>query len=231
MKLIIPVRKTVWGEIDSLSTFKVHVARSGQFFYEDKSGPACNYDRTLSCSLSFYQAIGLKGHGGIDVPSGLGTPVYASHDGVVFEAQDYGPAGIGVVIFNPQERFKTLYWHLKSFTVKHGDPVKAGDLIGYVNNTGYSSGNHLHFGLKRTDNLGNTINFDNGYRGSIDPLPYLIHWEQEMLTREQVIKQYLIARRVYPTDSEVDYWTGKSLDDLQNQMLKDDKKLLEEGVK
>ncbi len=46
---------------------------------------------------------------------------------------------------------KLRYWHLKSFTVKVGDHVEVGQQIGITDNTGYSSGNHLHFELQPMD--------------------------------------------------------------------------------
>ncbi len=46
---------------------------------------------------------------------------------------------------------KLRYWHLKSFSVKVGDHVEVGQQIGVSDNTGYSSGNHLHFELQPMD--------------------------------------------------------------------------------
>ena len=44
---------------------------------------------------------------------------------------------------------KTIYWHLiKEIPVKVGQKVQAGDVVGYADNTGFSTGDHLHFGLK-----------------------------------------------------------------------------------
>jgi len=47
--------------------------------------------------------------------------------------------------------------------------------MGISDNTGkYTTGNHLHFGLKKCDKTGRTLDYDNGYHGAIDPKPYLV---------------------------------------------------------
>jgi len=120
----------------------------------------------------FYQQMGMKGHNGIDFMAEDGCPTYATHDGLVSLEVD-SDGGQGVNILDYTNLFKTLHYHLKSFAVKNGDMVKAGDLIGYCDNTGkYTTGSHLHFGLKLMDKLGTTLNKDNGYLGAIDPSPY-----------------------------------------------------------
>lgn len=64
----------------------------------------------------------------------------------------------------------TIYGHLKSVCVEKNEQVKAGDLIGYADNTGkYTTGSHLHFGLRPV-----LFKPDNGYNGWIDPEPYFI---------------------------------------------------------
>ena len=138
-------------------------------------------------SVSFYAEDGLRGHNGIDYHAPDSTPIYASHDGrVTFTGYD-GAGGLGVVIRTTeqfeykdgQSYFKTLYWHLKKDTIKvtGGQTVKAGDLIAFADNTGRSTGSHLHFGLKpiyqgEQEWIWDNIENDNGYRGAIDPLPY-----------------------------------------------------------
>lgn len=130
--------------------------------------------------------MGLDGHNGIDFYALDGTPVYAAHDGVCYPEVD-SSGGNGVVIrtledydYNGQAvRFKTIYWHLKkaNAVVHMGDIVKAGDLIGYADNTGVSTGSHLHFGLKpqawtEADWTWYNSAQNNGYLGAIDPAPY-----------------------------------------------------------
>lgn len=142
----------------------------------------------VSCPVGYdklYQHWGMAGHNGTDLMTGV-QPVYASMDGVVVEQQNVPARGLGLgIITNEQYDFGTLgthylklrYWHLKSFFFSAGAAVKAGDIIGMSNNTGYSSGNHLHFEgqLMDKDAGGHpyVINKDNGYFGAIDIEPYL----------------------------------------------------------
>jgi len=140
---------------------------------------------------------GTSGHNGLDCTAPHGTPVYASHDGFASYQVD-GGGGHGVVIITDKEYedvngvssyFKTLYWHLvdplkepkykSPFADKTGfTTVKQGELIGYADNTGRSTGSHLHYGLKpvtKGESWGVWYSTDtgNGYFGAVDPYPYL----------------------------------------------------------
>ena len=138
--------------------------------------------------VSYYKSDGLKGHNGIDFHAPDGTPVYATHDGRVTFAGYDGSGGLGIVIRTEKKfdygkdkaYYKSIFWHLKkdSLKVTGGQSVKAGDLIALADNTGRSTGSHLHFGLKpiakgekawEWSNLAQL----NGYNGAIDPLEYL----------------------------------------------------------
>lgn len=148
-------------------------------------------------ATGIYQKQGMTGHNGIDFMATHGTPVYASHDGIAsFQIDNAG--GHGVVIITDkqfdyeggQAFFKSIYWHLVDGLKepKYMSPiadktgfvnVKEGDLIGYADNTGISTGSHLHYGLKpvaQGENQWVWYNLEqkNGYNGAIDPLPYLI---------------------------------------------------------
>ena len=136
---------------------------------------------------AFYKQLGMTGHNGIDLYALDGTPIRASHDGVVTFTGEDGSGGLGVVIRTEDKfdyqgadvHFKTIYWHLKTGTtkVKAGQKVKVGTLLALADNTGMSTGSHLHFGLKPVykgeyDWQWFNLEQNNGYKGCIDPAPY-----------------------------------------------------------
>ncbi len=82
-------------------------------------------------------------HTGQDFPAPSGTPIYAVASGIVLSPTAGGWAGINVVIQHGNNG-ATLYAHMSGRTVSPGQAVKAGQLIGYVGNTGRSFGSHLH---------------------------------------------------------------------------------------
>ncbi|TWS26575.1 M23 family metallopeptidase [Tsukamurella sputi] len=83
-------------------------------------------------------------HGGLDLAAPLGTPLFAAADGVVTDA---GPAsGFGIWIkIRLSDGTVLVYGHMFNVNVQAGQTVKAGDLISWVGNNGYSTGPHLHF--------------------------------------------------------------------------------------
>lgn len=133
-----------------------------------------------------YTALGILAHNGIDLASVHGQPVYAAHAGTCYpEVDDSGGNGVVIrtlITFDyegTQVHFKTIYWHLMKAdaVVKMGQVVKPGDLIGYADNTGLSTGDHLHFGLKPqtwSEENWTWMNpaQNNGFKGAIDPAPY-----------------------------------------------------------
>lgn len=85
-------------------------------------------------------------HTGQDFPAATGTPVYAAAAGVVGgDMSAAGWAGSYYVTIHHAGGDSTLYAHLSARVVSAGEPVKAGQLIGYVGNEGRSFGAHLHF--------------------------------------------------------------------------------------
>lgn len=83
-------------------------------------------------------------HGGVDFAISIGEPIYAVFDGVVRVAQVNGGYG-NMILVRHYNNLETLYGHLSKIKVKVGQVVKAGDIIGYSGNTGFSTGPHLHF--------------------------------------------------------------------------------------
>ncbi|MFW9842903.1 MAG: M23 family metallopeptidase [Candidatus Thorarchaeota archaeon] len=83
-------------------------------------------------------------HSGLDIANRTGTPVYATADGKVVSVRVNGGLGKMVAIDHGYG-FKTRYAHLDEFGVKVGQRIKRGDIVGYMGNTGYSTGPHLHY--------------------------------------------------------------------------------------
>lgn len=126
--------------------------------------------------LDFYKQWGLKGHNGIDFLAKDGCSFFFAHDGLVTFAETYDDGGglpmKHVEVWNDEMNIKTIYLHLKEYKVKRGDRVKAGDRGGCCDNTGkYTTGSHLHFGFKKVNFVGETLDKDNGYLGALDPAP------------------------------------------------------------
>lgn len=177
--------------------------------------PMVNYavNQDFGINGLYYQqhGINIKGHNGLDLHGLHGQPIYAAHDGIAYyETDDQQGHGVVLITNDPfpykadKAYFKTIYWHMCDpikepkfaspiFTAiggpninKHID-IRRGDLLGYCDSTGFSGGDHLHFGLKpilpntqfmvedATDvGIGNWRNVEqaNGYLGAINPTPY-----------------------------------------------------------
>jgi len=92
-----------------------------------------------------YGPRGNRFHGGIDYPAPAGTRVAAAGRGCVAFA-GWDPSGFGnTVIIRHRRGMRTLYAHLATIAVPRGRCLVAGNAVGTVGSTGYSSGPHLHF--------------------------------------------------------------------------------------
>lgn len=99
---------------------------------------------------------GKKMHKGIDIAAGLGAEVRAAANGTIqkiYYSNSYG----NVIYLLHDDGRSTRYAHLDRFAfgLKQGDYVYQGDVIGYVGNTGNSTGPHLHFEYRDNDGVGN----------------------------------------------------------------------------
>ncbi|MBI2012841.1 MAG: peptidoglycan DD-metalloendopeptidase family protein [Candidatus Colwellbacteria bacterium] len=91
-------------------------------------------------------------HNGMDIGAPIGTPVYASADGQVVRV-DYNGRSYQYgryVLIDHGNGLSSLYAHLSSATVGSSQAVTKGQLIGYVGDTGFVTGPHLHFGVYAT---------------------------------------------------------------------------------
>ena len=89
-----------------------------------------------------------KLHTGVDISAPNGTPIYAAKPGTVIIA-GYSSAWGNYVVINHGGGITTLYAHMSKILTTKGATVSAGQQIGKVGSTGYSTGNHLHFEVRQ----------------------------------------------------------------------------------
>ena len=86
-------------------------------------------------------------HNGVDMACAAGTPIYATRAGTVTTASYQANGAGNYVSINHLDGFSSIYMHMTHYVVSKGQSVSQGQLIGYVGNTGISTGDHLHFGV------------------------------------------------------------------------------------
>jgi murein DD-endopeptidase MepM/ murein hydrolase activator NlpD len=106
-------------------------------------------------------------HTGLDFRAGYGTPIKAVADGVVLFAGNSGDWAGNHVAVRHAGGVTTMSSHMSSMAVSAGQPVKAGQVIGYVGQTGRAFGPHLHFELYPTG-----VRYGDVYR-AVNPVPWL----------------------------------------------------------
>lgn len=217
--IICPVKNTRWGPVKTKAELGSVIRTYGQFFGEDKSGPACDYNPLYPCDQTLYQYLGWGPHKGLDIPLNEGEEIFAVADGRVVRISDSVTQGLGIVIRHPQLKLETIYWHNKENLVTLGQEVKQGDLIAKADSTGYSTGHHIHFETRKIDDIGNFVEY-------LDPFP-LISFGEDMTEKE--VKQ-LQALEGYSDPAGVVFWTGKPLSEYLKARLPDKVKTINESL-
>ncbi len=110
-----------------------------------------------------------KMHTGMDFTAPIGTEVYATGNGVVDKVEMDGRGYGNNVLINHSYGYETLYAHLNKYIVRPGQKVSRGDLIGYVGNSGTSTGPHLHYEVRKNTNPVNPVNY---YYNDLSPEEY-----------------------------------------------------------
>lgn len=171
-----------------------------------------------------YAQFGLAGHNGIDLVRPHGEPLYAIEDGTIIAVKD-NPLGFGkhLRIMSDYKDGRNYhrewsYGHNSENLVKVGDKVKAGDLIAYMGNTGFTvsnstpywkvnpyAGTHLHLGLRLirevkggwsyegSDKKLDVIAYDNGFKGAIDSWLILKSLESTASDKNKSLFQKLLT--------------------------------------
>jgi murein DD-endopeptidase MepM/ murein hydrolase activator NlpD len=100
-------------------------------------------------------------HKGMDFAAPVGAEVYATGDGVIEKASRGHGYGKKIEI-DHGFGYETDYAHLSEFNVRRGDKVKRGEVIGYIGNSGLSTGSHLHYEIRKNDKPINPVNYFHG---------------------------------------------------------------------
>lgn len=120
------------------------------------------YNRIIDCDgtkppSGFRSLYGPEGHKGLDLRAWRGQEVYCARDGVVTYVDSETRTGLDVRVESviDGEKYTHIYEHLLGYAPQVGKKILTGQLIGWADNTGYSSNDHLHFEVR--DALGNSI--------------------------------------------------------------------------
>jgi murein DD-endopeptidase MepM/ murein hydrolase activator NlpD len=110
-----------------------------------------------------------KFHWGMDFSAPRGTPVYATGNGKIEKVKRSRRGYGNQVKINHGFGYKTFYAHLEKYTVRKGQKVKRGDLIGYVGTSGISTAPHLHYEVIKGNRKLNPVYF---YFSDLTPEEY-----------------------------------------------------------
>ena len=142
------------GSSSSSGAYSSTVSRYGFQWPCTARGITCRFGPRVHPITGAY-----SNHSGMDIGASYGSPIYACASGTVTTAT-FGTAYGNYVTINHGNGFSTLYGHMTRYTVRAGQYVTRGEIIGYVGSTGWSTGPHLHLTMY--------------YNGSlVDPLNYL----------------------------------------------------------
>ncbi len=124
--------------------------------------PVDNKDSWISCSFGWranpFSGAGREFHNGLDISAPFRTPIIAPADGKVERTGSDRFLGKFVRIEH-NKQFVTLYGHMNEIAVKRGRRIKRGDIVGYMGNSGRSTGVHLHYSVIKDKKFIDPINY------------------------------------------------------------------------
>ena len=182
-----------------LTPFLIH-----QRFGENKACISLDGGRVITCDgnnppTGYRSIYGAEGHTGIDLRASHGQEVYCAQDGIVMSIDTDPKSGLDVRVETVFEgkKYLHIYEHLLGYQPRVGDKVLAGQIIGWANNTGWSSGDHLHFELRDENGI------------PIDPLPVMENiFAKDMLAITNKLK-YIQEQVALLMDRLADYLRKK----------------------
>lgn len=144
-------------------------------------------DATAMSLLDDYNRFGLRGHNGLDLPLPIGTPIYAPMSGIAKIANDGEKKGYGLHLKIRNKTTEVVLAHLSKIEVLDGAYVSVGDAVCYSGNSGFSTGAHLHYGMRFLTGTSSNYwdmgikDYNNGYKGAVDPAPFTIRWKGSLI--------------------------------------------------
>jgi murein DD-endopeptidase MepM/ murein hydrolase activator NlpD len=143
---------TSWRQLDQLETSVASIPSA----------------RPISQSVNFTSGYGVRSdpfrghaamHAGIDLAGPIGTPVYATADGIVGRSE-WNSGGYGnLVEIDHGQGIQTRYGHLSRLIARPGQRVRRGELVGLMGSTGRSTGSHLHYEVRIDGRAVNPVPF------------------------------------------------------------------------
>lgn len=107
-------------------------------------------------------------HSGVDFAAPKGKEIYATGDGVVVKS-GYGRGYGKHIVIDHGYSYKTYYAHMSKINVRRGQKIKRGDVVGLVGSTGTSTGNHLHYEVRKNNRPVNPVHY---YMNDLSPAEY-----------------------------------------------------------
>lgn len=145
-----PIQVTGWGRSKSAPL------TTGQ---TPSRMPVAARSMTSSFGLRQHPILGtLRAHSGIDLSAPMGSPVFATSDGIVNAANWNGGYGLFVAL-DHGGGIQTRYGHMSRLNVTSGQQVRKGDILGFVGSTGMSTGVHLHYEVRMNGQAVNPVPF------------------------------------------------------------------------
>ncbi|THE15047.1 LysM peptidoglycan-binding domain-containing protein [Bacillus timonensis] len=144
-------------------------------------------------------------HKGLDIAAPVGDHIYAVEEGIVSISSYKGSYGHVIFIQHPNG-YETVYAHLSKRSVKEGERVAKGQIIGYIGSTGNSTGPHLHFEVHNGE-------WNPSRNNAIDPL--------YVLTDEQILVPTILQKEGIEVSKELETYTvkeGESLSVIANKV-------------
>ena len=128
-------------------------------------------------------------HAGVDIPGPIGTPIFATADGVVGRSGWVGGYG-NLVELEHGKGLQTRYGHLSRLLVAPGTRVTRGQVIGMMGSTGRSTGSHLHYEVRMDGQ-------------AVNPVPYLDSVKYAANMQQRVNAMTAPLAQGGPTDTNV----------------------------